>query len=264
MITHNIPQGSDAWHVWRRGGLGGSDVAAIMGLSPWKSRAELLKEKVTGKGGGPPSFAMARGTRLEPIARRLYHERTGVEPVPVCVQHDTIPWIRVSLDGLCEQGGEQWIVEIKCPSVAHHARALVGEIPDYYRVQVQYELLACGIDPADYVSYSDNSEFSPEEQLVPLGMLADPECQADMLRECSIFWEAVLEGRRVYAATGKFAGERTVGQILADEERELEEQLREMGLAPVGQIGKKDNAAVLSEIEAGMKLAAEPGWWNEK
>ena len=263
MIPLATEQGTPDWHVFRGRGIGGSDVAAIMGLSPWKSRAELLQEKVTGKRDTISNFAMARGTRLEPIARALYEARAGCRAVPVCVQHDTIPWARASLDGLCSRDGTRWLCEIKCPAWDQHARTLAGdEVPTYYRCQMQWQLFVCCLDRNDYVSYSDNSEFSEGERIVVVPVPADLEYQAELLRECTRFWEAVLEGRREYEATGVYAGERTVGQILADEERELERQLVEMGLAPVGQLGRRDNAAVLSEIEAGMKLAAEPGWWS--
>ena len=37
------------WLQVRRSGIGGSDAAAALGLSPWKSALELWQEKVSGQ-----------------------------------------------------------------------------------------------------------------------------------------------------------------------------------------------------------------------
>jgi putative phage-type endonuclease len=43
--TLRIKHGSPAWKEFRQTGIGGSEAAAIMGLSPWKSNIELWEEK---------------------------------------------------------------------------------------------------------------------------------------------------------------------------------------------------------------------------
>ena len=67
-----LEQGSREWLEWRHKGIGASDAPAIMSENPWKSATELLREKC-----GPArdlglNAAMARGTQLEPEARRRY------------------------------------------------------------------------------------------------------------------------------------------------------------------------------------------------
>jgi predicted phage-related endonuclease len=34
------------WLEWRRGGIGGSDVAAILGVSPWRTEFDVWASKV--------------------------------------------------------------------------------------------------------------------------------------------------------------------------------------------------------------------------
>lgn len=34
------------WLQWRTKGIGGSDVAAILGISPWKTQRDLYRDKV--------------------------------------------------------------------------------------------------------------------------------------------------------------------------------------------------------------------------
>ena len=49
MITHNVKQGSKEWHEFRARHFAASDAPAMMGVSPHKTRSELLREKATGE-----------------------------------------------------------------------------------------------------------------------------------------------------------------------------------------------------------------------
>ena len=48
MIIHNLVQSSPEWHSFRAVHFGASEAAAMLGLSKYKTRSELLREKVTG------------------------------------------------------------------------------------------------------------------------------------------------------------------------------------------------------------------------
>ena len=48
MQQHNLIQGSAEWHAFRRQHYTASDAPAMLGISPYKTRAELLREKATG------------------------------------------------------------------------------------------------------------------------------------------------------------------------------------------------------------------------
>ncbi len=47
-ITHDLIQGTPLWHQFRLDHFGASEAAAMLGLSPYMSRTELLKQKATG------------------------------------------------------------------------------------------------------------------------------------------------------------------------------------------------------------------------
>lgn len=148
-IIHLEQSGPD-WHRWRAQGLGGSDACAVMGDVAWMSRDELAEVK-RGKRVQEENAAMARGKALEPEARALYIEVSGNEVRPVCVQHDTLPWLRASLDGLSLDG--KLAVEIKCPGEWPHFHACKGRTPRYYRAQMQHILAASGAEMLHYFSY---------------------------------------------------------------------------------------------------------------
>lgn len=204
-----LDQGSLEWLTWRRGGVGGSDAAAILGVSPFPdaTRERVFGEKI---GLGPAlesNYATRRGTRLEPIARSLYEVRAGCHAPPVCVEHDDAPWMRVSLDGLCaDRLGETptpWVLELKCPNWKVHELALAGIVVDYYRPQCQWQLLVTGLERLDFVSFNDGRRFREGDQLAVVPVAADAELQGLLLYECERFWrevEASKSGRPVAVA----------------------------------------------------------------
>lgn len=70
---------SDAdWHAWRSEGVGGSDIAALLGLSSFSSPYKLWCEKV---GLLPPTESTPRqriGQRMEPVLAAEFHDATGL------------------------------------------------------------------------------------------------------------------------------------------------------------------------------------------
>lgn len=48
MKTHDLIQGTPEWLAYRAGHFNASDAPAMMGCSPYKTRAELLREVHTG------------------------------------------------------------------------------------------------------------------------------------------------------------------------------------------------------------------------
>ncbi len=115
IVTHE--QGTDAWREWRHNGIGASDACTIMGENRFKSAAELLREKRGPARDFGQNAAMARGTELEPEARRLYVAKTGRDVRPVCLQSTRYDWLRASLDGLAVN--HDAVVEIKCGQSAY-------------------------------------------------------------------------------------------------------------------------------------------------
>ncbi|MDQ3578214.1 MAG: YqaJ viral recombinase family protein, partial [Actinomycetota bacterium] len=45
MFVGDFAPGSPEWHAARAQGLGGSEIAAVLGLSPWESRFSLWHRK---------------------------------------------------------------------------------------------------------------------------------------------------------------------------------------------------------------------------
>jgi len=68
----------EEWLEQRRSGVGGSDVAAILGVDPFgKTAADVFDEKVGNGVEVEQTLPMKRGNVLEPIAVQQYVEETG-------------------------------------------------------------------------------------------------------------------------------------------------------------------------------------------
>ena len=77
-LTQNTPE----WLEYRKGHVGASDVPIIMGLSPWRTRYQLLLEKKGKLPGQKENASMRRGHEMEEAARHKAQEVLGVSLFP--------------------------------------------------------------------------------------------------------------------------------------------------------------------------------------
>lgn len=180
-------QGTADWHQFRSHGIGSSEAATLMGVSPWLDLYTLWLDK-TGQLPEEKKFkgnwAADRGTRLEPIAREKYESIVGAKfPAEVGV-HSEYPFIRASYDGV--NHAMRRMLEIKCPGKDAHQKALIGEIPAYYYPQVQWLMLVSGYNKLDYVSWDGESEAI---SVIPVN--ADKDYQDKLIEKAKWFWNLV-------------------------------------------------------------------------
>jgi putative phage-type endonuclease len=90
-----------AWHEWRRGGVGGSDIAALIGLSNYASPTSLFYEKagLLERDEESPRQRMAK--RMEAVLAAEFNDATGlfVAGEQTWCQHSQHPWARCTVDG---------------------------------------------------------------------------------------------------------------------------------------------------------------------
>ncbi|HTP41570.1 MAG TPA: YqaJ viral recombinase family protein, partial [Nitrospiria bacterium] len=144
----DLQQGTAEWHEWRNHGIGGSDAPAIMGENPWKNATQLLLEKLGTGQKQATNAAMARGTALEPEARKQYEMLRKICVAPACLQSTAHEWQRASVDGLAANGSV--VVEIKCGESTYRRTAGSRQVPDYYVGQLQHILAVTGLSHIDF------------------------------------------------------------------------------------------------------------------
>ncbi len=146
-----LEQGTTKWLEWRHGGIGASDAPTIMGENYFKSFQQLLKEKREPPNEPHKNLAMIRGTQLEPVARKRYILKKGIDVSPVCLQSTQQNWLRASLDGFAIN--HKIVVEIKCGESAYKNSVKNQTVPKNYYGQVQHILAVTGFETLDFFCY---------------------------------------------------------------------------------------------------------------
>lgn len=145
------------WLAARQHGLGGSEVAAVVGLSPWESRWSLWHRKSGLLGPVEETDEMRWGTILEPVIAAHFaaqHPELAVRPVGTWCHVDR-PWQIANPDRLCfarqpgDDGPRRMVWEGK---TAHDSDGWgtpgTDEIPVHYRCQVQWYMDVLGVEVA--------------------------------------------------------------------------------------------------------------------
>ena len=209
MKTIDLIQRTPEWLTWRAQGISASDVAVVLGLSPyktpWRLWAEktglLLPEDLSG------NLFVQRGNALEDAARQDFEERHGTCVLPTCGEADEHPVIRASFDGLDDDGRP---VEIKVPSGKTYREILErGVEADAYKLywpQVQCQILVSGAQAGYLVFYQGpgvRTEFAVARD--------DDFILGALVPGCLAFWERVVKrqeperhpGRDLYTPSGE-------------------------------------------------------------
>lgn len=170
------------WLEDRKKGIGGSDVGAILGVNPYRSRMDVWLDKTNKGGEVADNYAMARGRAMEPFIREWFVAQTGLT-VDVTegqtVSHPQIDYLRASYDGLTSDDG---ILEIKTMS---QWVAKKGEIPETYYWQIQHYM---------YVSNRNHGYFAIDSAgtFIIERVEFDQKYISDVLPKLKDFWTHVL------------------------------------------------------------------------
>jgi len=140
------------WLERRRRGIGASDVAGIVGLSPWASPWSVWVSKVMPVDDDGASEAMEHGQRAEPMLKKWFEDRTGlwIRGEQQEAEHPDHPWALATLDGSVFEahGGcddptlRLGIAEWKVTSDAPWEHG----VPLYYQCQAQWQMFVTGAE----------------------------------------------------------------------------------------------------------------------
>lgn len=143
------------WLEARKSGIGGSDCAAVLGLSPYKTNIELWEEK-TGRR-DPKDLSnnlfVQYGKKAEEHLRALFALDFPLYEVKYekykIFRNSEYPFIFATLDGwLREESGRYGVLEIKTAEIMQPGQWVKwkDQIPDQYYTQCLHQLLATGFD----------------------------------------------------------------------------------------------------------------------
>jgi putative phage-type endonuclease len=169
---------------WRSRGIGASDIAGILEISPWDSPYSVWASKVinaSGDGTGSNMEAMKWGKLLEDViiteaARRLdclaYGQQTRCE-------HSEIPWARATVDAFCrESDAGEGVIEAKTTGDPYW-----HELPAHYEAQVLWQLEVSGR------AFGWVAALHAGRRMSLWRVERQPELQRAMLDAARIFWD---------------------------------------------------------------------------
>lgn len=144
------------WLKARQKGIGGSDAASVLGISPWKTNVQLWEEKtgITEPEDISEKEVVRFGKESEAAIRRLFvldfpQYKVTYDEFGMIANEPDCPFVFATLDGeLTDSDGRKGILEIKTTEIRRSLdrKKWDGQVPDYYYAQIVHQLLATGYD----------------------------------------------------------------------------------------------------------------------
>lgn len=217
------------WLAVRTKGIGGSDIGAICGVSPFSSARQIYFNK-TGqyedalKPGAASLERMHFGHLLEPIVADEYARRSGQKllEIDATFSHKDYPWMRANVDRLIvdEDGKPYGILECKTTSEYNNEEWEAGDILMSYIYQlnwymyildIKYGAFACLVGGNKFYSYEvyRNDELI-NDTLVPAAKnfwynnviaLVEPELQATDTEFANTTYATVEKNSEVFLSS---------------------------------------------------------------
>lgn len=192
LAAESLDHDRTAWLAARRRGLGGSDIAALLGLSKWKTPLALWREKMGLDQTDADSWVMKLGRHNEPLIAEEWARLNGATlyrlPFLTDIGHPhrcaNVDYVAKFADGHVE------IIEIKWSGRG------VEDIPDYYYTQVVWYMAVTGIHSAQLVVADSFRE--PEGRRVDW----NPEVAESLLTAADAWWLRYVEGNEAPEPTG--------------------------------------------------------------
>ena len=173
-------QGSAEWHAHRSNHFNASDAPAMMGLSPYKTRSELLRELATGITSEIDPATQRRfddGHRFEALARPIAEKIIGEDLYPV-VGYDGM--LSASFDGLT-MDGTICFEHKTINSVYREAVATGSTLPLLLLVQIEQQLMLAGATRCLFMASRWNDDDTLAEE-VHCFVESDPELRQTLLQ----------------------------------------------------------------------------------
>lgn len=189
VVTENLSR--EDWLNYRRLGIGGSDCAAIMGVSPFCTKRDLYYDKI----GVKPVMdeeesnwvAKEVGHRLEDLVAEIFSKKTGLRVFPVrkMFRHPLYPFMLADVDFFIEfPDGTYGILECKTTNYNCQDKWADNTVPVNYEYQGRHYMATMNINKVYFACLYGNNE----DEFIIRYMERDLEVEEDMIAEEEFFW----------------------------------------------------------------------------
>ncbi len=184
-LAKTVDMPREEWLSLRRKGIGGSDISAICGVNPWRSKMAVFLEKIEAIPGVDENEAMYWGTVLEDIVAQEFKKRNtvGVQRINSLLQHPEYPMFIANIDRLVPK--EKAVLEIKTTNSFSSKEWDEDRMPDHVMMQIQWYLGVTGYKKGYLAALIGGQRY------VQAVTEFDSELWEIMVREALAFWQLV-------------------------------------------------------------------------
>lgn len=182
--TENLSE--EEWLAYRRHGIGGSDVAAILGISPFRTARDLYYDKlniVSVSDNENNWVAMSMGHLLEELVGKIFQHKTGfkIYQVKKMFYHPKYPFMLADIDSFVTlPDGSTALLELKTTNYNARGKWWLDKqeiVPAYYEAQGRHYMSVMDIDRIFYCCLYGNNlnevvirelkrDFAYEEEMI--------------------------------------------------------------------------------------------------
>lgn len=187
----------------RRSSIGASDVAAILGLDPYRTGLDIWLQKRGLAEVQDQTEASLMGHLLEPVVATRYamvHPDVSLRTSETIVGNE--PYFTATPDRVASTHKQEWLVEIKTKSrwtAERFGEAGTDQVPPEILCQVLWQMACTGMDHCDVAVLVDGREY--REYGVPY----DREVAASMQEQARDWWIRHIVNGQEPALTGPSA-----------------------------------------------------------
>ena len=189
--TENLTE--QEWLAYRRQGIGGSDVAAILGISPFRTARDLYDDKLNIASAVDDTgnwVALEMGHLLEPLVAQIFTKKTRLEVFQIkkMFQHPQYPFMLADVDYFVRlPNGKIALLEIKTTNYNakdHWWKDDEECVPVYYETQGRHYMAVMDIDEIFYCCLYGNNE----DEVIIRHLYRDREYEQEMIYLEREFW----------------------------------------------------------------------------
>lgn len=263
-----------AWLAERKTGIGGSDIAALLGLSPWKTAVDVWLDKTGQTPDAEENEPMYWGSRLEDVVASEFAKRNGmkVQRVNSIIRHPEHSCAMASIDrAIVADGTRARLLDgllvgatalLECKTASAHALSdWQGDdgsdaMPIHYAAQCMWYLAVTDVDVCHVAALVGGNRF-----IVRKVERDEPTIDA-MLERAEAWWQRhIVDGVRPEPESGKDAAtlfQSDNGQMIAiDDDTELLVLVNELRLLREQAKGTEQHIeAIESHIKASIGEAS--------
>lgn len=252
----------DEWLKARRAGIGGSDAAAVCGISRYRSPIDVFLDKTSDD---PPAkednLQMKVGRGLEAFVAELWEEETGkkCQRRNAILQHDDYDFMLANIDRWVV--GENAGLEIKTGSSYVKDQWEGGKIPPEYELQCHHYMAVTGADRWYIACLIGNHDF------VTRVIERDEDTIRYLIEVERIFWQQNVLEKKMPAPDGSDASATALKMVYPEAEEGLTVDLDflEEDLARLIEVKRlekkiKDERNELEQKIEGFMGEAEAAW----